>query len=152
MSSYVREERDQNLSRDIMPGLWVVGDRDQLTRLFLNLLDNATQYTPNGGSLNIRALVDNGRATVTVEDNGIGIAPEDLPHVFERFYRVDKARTNGTEGRHGLGLSIALAIAHAHGGDIKAESALGHGSRFIVTLRAVAQEQPVTAEQMSESQ
>jgi heavy metal sensor kinase len=139
---YAQEERGQALACDIIPDLWVRGDRDHLTRLFLNLLDNAMQYTPGGGrgvhdGIRVLAAATREQLTVTVEDTGSGIAPEDLPHVFDRFYRADKARSGGSHppARHaGLGLSIAQVIAHAHGGEITVESVLGQGSRFIVRL------------------
>ncbi len=134
---YAQEERGQALACDITPDLWVRGDRDHLTRLFLNLLDNAMQYTPGGGVIRVLAAATREQLTVTVEDTGSGIAPEDLPHVFDRFYRADKARSGGSHppARHaGLGLSIAQVIAHAHGGEITVESVLGQGSRFIVRL------------------
>lgn len=134
---YAQDERGQTMTCDIAPDLWARGDRDYLTRLFLNLLDNAMQYTPNGGVVRVLAAATREQLTVTVEDNGSGIAAEDLSHVFDRFYRADKARGSGGHmpARHaGLGLSIAQAIAHAHGGEITVESVLGQGSRFIVRL------------------
>lgn len=131
---YAREEHDQTLTCDIAPGLIVHGDRDQLTRLFLNLLDNAMQYTPGGGTIRLTAGPDGNRIVITVQDSGPGIAAEDLPHIFDRFYRADKVRAGGTDAHHGLGLSIAQAIARAHGGEIVAESRLGQGSRFTVSL------------------
>jgi heavy metal sensor kinase len=131
---YAREEHDQTLACDIAPGLVVHGDRDQLTRLFLNLLDNAMQYTLRGGEIRLTARPDGSRAVVTVQDSGVGIAAEDLPHVFDRFYRADKARASGTADHYGLGLSIAQAIARAHGGEITVSSTLGQGSKFTVSL------------------
>jgi heavy metal sensor kinase len=134
---YAQEERGQSLTCDIASALWVRGDRDHLTRLFLNLLDNAMQYTPRDGAIRVRAAATREQLAVAVEDTGSGIAAEDLPHVFDRFYRADKARGRGsdTSARHaGLGLSIAQVIAQAHGGEITAESVLGQGSRFIVRL------------------
>jgi heavy metal sensor kinase len=138
-----REERNQALTGDITPGLRVTGDRDQLTRLFLNLLDNAMRYTPDGGSIRVTGRGDSTRVIVEVSDNGIGIAAEDLPHVFDRFYRVDKARTSSDRDHHGLGLSIAQAIAHAHGGHIAVTSELGKGSIFTVNLPLVVGENAI---------
>ncbi|MDQ1301724.1 MAG: Histidine kinase [Chloroflexota bacterium] len=140
MTPFAQEECGQSLTCDILPSLWVHGDRDHLTRLFLNLLDNGMQYTPRGGALRVLAAAAGAQITVTVEDTGGGIAPEDLPHVFDRFYRADKARASGSlaHGRHaGLGLSIAQVIAHAHGGEVTAESVVGQGSRFTVRLPRV---------------
>ena len=133
-ATYAEEERGQTLTSDIPPRLWVRGDRDYLTRLFLNLLDNAMQYTPAGGCIRVTAAVANEQIVVTVEDSGRGIPPEDVPHVFDRFYRADKARTAGKTDHVGLGLSIAQVIAHAHGGEITVASVLGQGSRFTVHL------------------
>ena len=137
LASFAQEERHQTLTCDIAPGLWVNGDRDYLTRLFLNLLDNAIQYTPTDGLIRITAAAEDAQVVVSVEDNGPGITDADLQHIFDRFYRVDKARTGGDRDHFGLGLSIAQALAHGHGGDITAESALGQGSRFIVRLPRV---------------
>jgi heavy metal sensor kinase len=113
--------------------IWVAGDGHALRRLFLILLDNAVKYTPAGGRCEVR-LAENGNEVVaTVADNGIGIAADDLPHVFERFYRVDRARSR-EQGGAGLGLALGRWIAEAHGGGVFAESTLAGGSSFRVHL------------------
>ncbi len=113
--------------------VWVLGDQTGLTELFVNLIDNAIRYTPPGG----RVSVDVGRrgadAVVSVADTGPGIPPEDLPRLFERFYRVDKARSHA-QGGTGLGLAIARTVARAHGGDIEVASRPGQGATFTVHL------------------
>ncbi len=112
----------------------VHGDADRLKQLLLNLLSNAIAYTPAGGAvtLSLHCRPD-GWVRVTVADTGIGIAPEDQPHIFDRFWRVDRARTRAAGGS-GLGLSIAKSIAEAHGGAITVESEPGAGSTFEVLL------------------
>lgn len=116
------------------PGrLTLMGDQDQLIRLFLNLLDNAVKYTPQGGEVSVTIARDGTNAAIAVKDTGPGIGPEHIPHIFERFYRVDKARSR-SEGGSGLGLAIAKHIVQLHGGSIKVESELGRGSTFIVEL------------------
>jgi two-component system, OmpR family, heavy metal sensor histidine kinase CusS len=116
-------------------GVWVHGDRDALRRLFLILIDNAVKYTPAGGSVVVALRVDDATAVGTVHDTGIGIAPDHLPHVFDRFYRADRARSRAAGGA-GLGLAIGRWIAEAHGGVISVESTVGQGSRFSVRLPA----------------
>jgi two-component system, OmpR family, phosphate regulon sensor histidine kinase PhoR len=111
----------------------VRGARGDLALLVRNLLDNAVRYSPEGGRVRVRLIEDAGRAVVEVEDTGIGIPSRDLPRIFERFYRVDRARSRETGGT-GLGLSIARHVAERHGGRIEAESELGRGSTFRVTL------------------
>jgi two-component system OmpR family sensor kinase len=113
----------------------VLGDRDRLKQLMLNLVSNALKFTPEGGRVSLGLSLVNGWARVVVTDTGVGIPPEELPHVFERFYRVDKARTR-SEGGAGLGLAIAQRIAQVHGGRIEAASdgATGRGSTFSVWL------------------
>jgi heavy metal sensor kinase len=113
--------------------LTVKGDRVKLRQLFLNLLDNAVRYTPSGGSISGSAVSKMGMAVVAISDTGIGIPPEHLPHIFDRFYRVDKARSRA-EGGVGLGLAIAKYIAEVHGGKIEVESQVGKGSIFYVVL------------------
>jgi len=111
----------------------VIGDPDLLGRLFENLLDNAVRHSAVGGPVQVILGRTAGRATVAVRDAGEGIPAEHLPHVFERFYRVDSARSRDTGGA-GLGLSIAQQIALLHGGDIRVTSALGEGAVFTVEL------------------
>lgn len=111
----------------------VLGDTDKLKQLLLNLVDNAVKYTPKGGQITLGLVRDNGWARLTVADTGIGIPPEDLPHIFDRFYRVDKARSRAAGGA-GLGLSIAQWIAQAHGGHITVSSEVGRGTTFSVWL------------------
>jgi len=111
----------------------VRGARGDLALLVRNLLDNAVRYSPEGGRVSVRLTERDGRAVLEVEDAGIGIPTRDLPRIFERFYRVDRARSRETGGT-GLGLSIARHVAERHGGRIEAESELGRGSTFRVTL------------------
>lgn len=108
-------------------------NRDQLAQAVGNLLENAIKYNRPGGKVTLRAREQEGSLAIEVEDTGIGIPAEDLPRVFERFYRVDKARSTETGGT-GLGLSIVKHIAEAHGGSVSVESRLGHGSRFTLVL------------------
>ncbi len=111
----------------------VLGDRVQLTRLFSNLIQNALQYTPEGGIVSVYINKDNRLAVVSIRDTGIGISTEQLPHVFDRFWRANKARTR-REGGTGLGLAIAEAIAKNHGGKIVVTSKPDVGSCFQVKI------------------
>ena len=113
--------------------VWVNADAHALRRLFLILIDNAIKYTPKGGRVNVVVDQENGFAIGEIRDTGIGIAPEDLPNVFERFYRADKARSRESGGV-GLGLSIGRWIAEAHAGTIEVQSSLGGGSIFKLRL------------------
>jgi signal transduction histidine kinase len=113
--------------------IYVVGDSDRLYRAIANLIDNAIQYTPADGVVTIGLDYSDRHAIVTVQDNGIGIAPEDLPHIFDRFYRVQADRSRNTGGT-GLGLAIVQAIVQAHHGNIQVDSQLDLGSRFTVNL------------------
>jgi heavy metal sensor kinase len=108
-------------------------DQDLILQLMLNLLDNSVKYTPSGGAIDVILRATGARAEVTVADTGPGIPPEHLPHIFDRFYRVDKARTR-VEGGAGLGLSISRWIAEAHGGTLRVESTTGRGSMFTLSL------------------
>jgi signal transduction histidine kinase len=126
----------------VMPAT-VMGERTRLRQLFLNLVTNAIKYTPRSGSVEITLSTVGRTATFSVRDTGIGISAADLPHVFERFYRADRARSRTAErGGFGLGLAISQWIAEAHGGTISVRSRLGRGSTFTVTLPVV--EEPVT--------
>jgi heavy metal sensor kinase len=118
--------------------LQVNGDATRLRQVFYNLLDNAIKYTPEGGRIDVRTELRDQAATVVLHDTGIGIPPEHLPFVFDRFYRVDKARTRA-EGGTGLGLSIAQSIARAHGGVIEMTSVPAQGTTCTVTLPAEVQ-------------
>jgi signal transduction histidine kinase len=109
------------------------GDEGRLRQIFYNVLDNAIKYTPEGGTVEVTLDQIDGAAQVCMCDTGIGILPEHLPHVFERFYRVDKARSRA-EGGTGLGLSIAQSIVAAHGGRIELASIPGKGTTCTVTL------------------
>jgi signal transduction histidine kinase len=111
----------------------VEGDRARLKQVVVNLLDNAIKYTSSGGSIQLNVTRQNGHAILDVTDTGIGIPPEAVPHVFERFFRVDKARSRD-EGGAGLGLSIVKSICTAHGAEVQVESAVGKGSRFRIQL------------------
>lgn len=111
----------------------VWGDTDRLKQLFLNLVDNAIKYTLPGGKVALCLSKENGWAKLEISDTGIGIAAKDLPYIFDRFYRVDKARTR-TQGGSGLGLSIAKWIVQAHDGEIQIRSEVGVGTTFTVLL------------------
>jgi heavy metal sensor kinase len=113
--------------------LVVKGDEAMLRQLFFNLLDNAIKYTPSGGTVSVSLRTEGQMAIVAITDTGIGIAPDDIPFIFERFYRVDKARSR-VGGGTGLGLAISQRIAGAHGGNIEVESQVGKGSTFTVSL------------------
>jgi two-component system phosphate regulon sensor histidine kinase PhoR len=113
----------------------VSGDPDLLAQVLTNLVDNAIKYTPPDGHILIRAATDKDNVQVEVKDTAIGIPPEDLPRVFERFYRVEKARARELGGI-GVGLAIVKHIIKAHGGSIKVESIPHQGSTFKVTLPA----------------
>ncbi len=111
----------------------VNGDPDRLKQLLLNLVENGMKYTPKGGKVMVSLSQANGWAQISVADTGIGIPAGDLPYIFDRFYRVDKAR-NRAQGGTGLGLSIAKWVAQAHGGDIHVESEVNCGTTFTVVL------------------
>ena len=121
----------QHVRVEILRPVEVIGDPDALRQLALILLDNAVRYTPPGGRINARLDATDDEARLTVADTGIGIAKEDLPYIFDRFYRADKGRKAGGTG---LGLAIARWIAEEHGGTIEAASAPGRGSVFVARL------------------
>jgi two-component system OmpR family sensor kinase len=127
-------ERDIRLATSTRPGVTVQGDETRLTQLIVNLVDNGLAHTPAGGSVTVTAEVEPGdaAAVLSVRDTGVGIASEHLPHLFERFYRVDPSRSSS--GGSGLGLAISRSIAEAHGGRIEVESQPGRGTTFRVRL------------------
>ena len=112
-----------------------MGDEFRLRQMLLNLIDNAVKYTPEGGRIWLSLEREGGYAKISVRDTGIGIPKEEVPKIFERFYRVDKARSRRMGGS-GLGLSIVKWIVEAHKGRIEVESELGKGSCFTVWLPA----------------
>lgn len=134
------EEKGITLEVGIPPQLpAVLANEDRLEQLLFNLVDNAFRHTPRGGSVSLAAAAAGEKVEVSVRDTGDGIPPEDLPYIFERFYKVDKARTRGGEGTSGgegtgLGLAIARGIVEAHGGKIEARSRPGEGTTFTFTL------------------
>jgi heavy metal sensor kinase len=113
--------------------LVVKGDGARLRELFMNLLDNAITYTPSPGTVSVSLRREGGMAVVAIKDTGIGIPAQDMPFIFDRFYRVDKSRSRANGGT-GLGLAICRYIAEAHGGKIEVESQVGAGSTFSVWL------------------
>lgn len=133
------EDNGVHLRCDLPERSRLKGDTRMIQRLLSNLLDNAIKYTPSGGSVTVSLEEKEEHIEITVKDTGIGISPNDLPRIFERFYRCDLSRSQ--EGI-GLGLSLARAIARAHGGDITAVSLPNQGSTFIVTLPKSRQLQP----------
>ena len=114
--------------------LQVNGDRDRLKQVLLNLVSNAIQYTPQGGDVFVSLAQAGDQARLTVRDTGPGIPAEDLPHIFERFYRAEKSRTRSRTSGFGLGLSIAHWIVEHHGGRIEVESKDGRGTMFVIWL------------------
>jgi len=127
--------KEISLSVDIQtqPQLSVMGNEEQLYRLVLNLVNNALTYTPAGGQVMLSLKQQQQEALISVEDTGIGIAPEGQDRIFDRFYRVDRVRSRKT-GNAGLGLAIAQAIAKAHHGTLSVTSQLGAGSTFTISL------------------
>jgi signal transduction histidine kinase len=128
------ETRGVALEVDVPANALVVdGDPEALELMLNNLLDNAVKYTGSGGAVRVRLASEGGEGRIDVSDNGIGIAPDHHDRIFERFYRVDQARSRELGGT-GLGLSIVKHVCKAHRGTISLESALGVGSTFRVRL------------------
>ena len=127
------EQNRQTLREDIQDNLFLYGDRSKLNQILYNLTDNAIKYTPEKGTISVSLREENGDIVWRVKDNGIGIPPDDQEHIFERFYRVDKARGRETGGT-GLGLSIVKQMVKMHDGTISVHSEPGKGSEFIVTF------------------
>jgi signal transduction histidine kinase len=146
----VAEEKQITLTCDVgAGGATMSGNADALQRMLSNLLDNAVRYTPEGGTVKVSCTAQNNQILITVVDSGVGIPPESVGHVFDRFYRVEVARTR-EQGGTGLGLSIVKTIVEAHSGSIRLESVLAEGSKFTVVLpgrsEAVRFKQVVQAE------
>ncbi|MCJ7624715.1 MAG: ATP-binding protein [Anaerolineaceae bacterium] len=129
------QEKDVSLNIEILPTLpQVLIDEDRISQVLINLMGNALQFTPGGGNVGVSAMQTRKDIEVKVKDSGIGISPENLPHLFTRFYRVDKARSR-IRGGSGIGLTIAKHIVEAHGGRIWVESqGVGEGSTFSFSI------------------
>lgn len=134
LGSFERERKDRNLSMKVEGSCSLIqADRDRISQVLVNLISNAVKYTHDGGDIRI-TLSDMGTSVVfNIRDNGTGIPEEEIPHIFERFYRADKSRNRSTGGS-GIGLAIVKSIVSAHGGTVDVESRLNEGSNFIVTL------------------
>lgn len=115
-------------------GLRILGDAGRLDQVLSNLVANALRHTPADGTITLTASRQAEQALITVADTGVGIAPADLPHIFDRFWRGDRARTHSAGVGSGLGLSIANQLIKAHGGSIQVSSEVGKGTAFVITL------------------
>jgi two-component system phosphate regulon sensor histidine kinase PhoR len=137
LAPLARQERQVTVTREDLPArLWASADPDRLTQVLTNLVRNAVNYTPEGGVVSIRMSAEPEHVQIGVSDTGVGISPEDLEHVFDRFYRADSSRARNSGG-FGLGLSIARELVEAMGGSLTATSEPGLGSTFWVSLRRV---------------
>ena len=125
------EPSDENLLVSAAPELF--------NQIIYNLTENAVKYTPEGGTILVRSEKDGDKVKITVKDNGIGISPSDLPRIFDRFYRVDKARARKSGG-NGIGLSLVKFLVELFGGKIEVQSALGEGTVFTLTFPCTAAE------------
>ncbi len=130
---------DKSIRCDDLENVAVAGNRDALKQVLLTLVDNALKYTPDGGTITIETAVEGGRVAIRVRDTGPGIKPNVLPHIFERFYQSDSARTGAG---FGLGLAIAKTLVEAQDGSIQVESERGEGSTFTVKLAQAELERP----------
>lgn len=125
---------EKNITPDLdLEKLEITGDMDLLSQVWSNLLHNAIKFTPEGGTISVRLTCEDDAAVCTITDTGIGIPKENLIHIFERFYKVDKARDRSLGG-NGLGLSLVKRIVECHGGQVSVRSEEGEGSTFAVTL------------------
>lgn len=127
------EEQNMKLSFHIADSLTVKADENRLVQVFVNLLANAAAYSKPGTGIRIEAVPDGNAASISIEDHGIGIPEEELPRLFERFYRVDRARSRDSGGT-GLGLAIVKHLVDLHGGSVQVQSTVGSGSVFIVRI------------------
>ena len=138
VSAYDMTSVDKTIKCKAQKGIIVYADKGLVVELIRVIADNAIKYTPSGGHVEVSVSKSDGMAEVVVADNGVGISEEDLPHIFDRFYRCDKARGR-TEGSTGLGLAIAKSIAEMMGGNITAKSVLGKGSKFTITFPLISE-------------
>ncbi|HHY78346.1 MAG TPA: two-component sensor histidine kinase, partial [Clostridiales bacterium] len=134
VGNFEKEFLSKNIQLELKLDKQIIkADRDKISQMIVNLISNALKYTNAGGKVIIELTGDNNKAELAVIDNGIGIAEEDLPYIFERFYRADKSRTRLTGGA-GIGLAITKAIVEAHKGTIEVESEINVGTKFKVIL------------------
>ena len=126
-------EEEIALNQDLGGPNLLEADPERISQVVRNLVDNAITHTPKGGEIKVKTRKSSDEVVTTVSDDGSGIPEEDLPYIFDRFYRVDKSRSRGTGGT-GLGLTIAKEIVESHGGNIKAKSSEGTGSTFEFAL------------------
>jgi two-component system sensor histidine kinase VicK len=140
-------QKKQQLNRfyDSEDDIRVLIDRDRFEQVMMNILSNAIKYTQNGGRIDVDARVAVSTVIVTVRDNGIGVTETEIPRIFERFYRVDKARSRAMGGT-GLGLAITKQIVEEHHGKIEAESNVGNGTKITITLPLAAHQGKSSAE------
>jgi signal transduction histidine kinase len=139
-----RAVTDISLVDDVPEDLVVQADPERLHQVVFNLVDNAVRFTPPGGEVTIRGWLEEDRVQIQVHDTGVGVAPEHLPRLFERFYRADPARSRDDGGGTGIGLAIARSIVEGHGGRIVAESEPGNGATFTFDLPAARAAVPAT--------
>ena len=139
-----RAVTDVALIDDVPDDLAVAADRERIHQVVFNLVDNAVRFTPPGGEVTIRAWREDERVQIEIHDTGVGVAPEHLPRVFERFYRADPARSRDDGGGTGIGLAIARSIVEGHGGRIAATSEPGRGATFTFDLPAAQAAVPAT--------
>ena len=125
-----RHELTLELDENLPP---ITGDRERIEQVVVNIMSNAMKYTPNGGKVCLRGKTDGEQLVISVADNGVGIPEEDQPRLFERFYRVDKARSRD-KGGTGLGLAIAAEIIRYHHGSIGVDSRIDEGTTVTVRL------------------
>jgi signal transduction histidine kinase len=112
----------------------LIGDGDRLAQVFTNVVDNALKFTPAGGQVTLSAANAGAELEISITDTGEGIPQEALPHLFDRFYQVDRSRAGGKKHGAGLGLAIVQEILQAHGGRISVRSEVGHGTTFVIHL------------------
>jgi signal transduction histidine kinase len=134
LKSFENEINRKGISLVIdLPDERAVVDKDKIVQVFYNLISNAIKYTPSGGTILLSVSGNEEQVRILVQDTGIGISEEDLPHIFERFYRADTSRTRETGGA-GIGLAIVKSIVKAHNGSVKVNSESGKGSEFFICL------------------
>jgi signal transduction histidine kinase len=132
---HVAEDKGVVLEAGKADGVWFMGDRDRMRQVLANLIDNAIKYTPTGGRIEISGRAEHGAAIISVADTGVGVAAEELPHIWDRTYRSDQSRA---QRGLGLGLSLVKAVVEAHRGRVEASSKPGAGSTFRLVFPAIS--------------